>query len=110
MLSLQHKYRYNSHIPSPAPTGGFFITCTSPKKTRTELTKVNKPVITHLLATTCKSTIFPMVKRPFSTVNKIAVFTTQNLFTHYYSPLHLWRGAGGEVFFLPSPRILKEKQ
>lgn len=92
---------YTTHRPfkpvlSPRPAGGFFIPDIFPGKIRAELTtelansliqkkiinkltKVNKPAITHLLSITSNSIIFPMVKRPLSIVNRIVVFTTQNL-------------------------------
>lgn len=64
-------YQRHHRIISSRPTGGIFISSISREKTRTELTKVNKHRIMHLLPITCKDVIFPTVKPPQLSVNKI---------------------------------------
>lgn len=88
--STNHTY----HIPSPANHGGFFITPTLTKKTRTELTIVNKPIITISISITYKHAILLTVKTSESIVNKIWLLSAKykSQTTNYY-PLTL-------IFFL----------
>ncbi len=67
------------HTPSSRPTGGFFISTNSPKKTRAELTKVNKQLITTSIAINYKDMIFPTTKPIPVIVNKMEVLTTHDL-------------------------------
>ncbi len=59
------------HIPSPRFYGGIFIKYTSLKKTDAELTKVNKPVITHSSANNYNYMLLLTVKPGFSVVNNL---------------------------------------
>lgn len=63
---------HTNHTPSPAHHGGFFITPTFPKKTRAELTTVNKCCTINYKSTSCKSTIFQTVKPAHAVVNIFA--------------------------------------
>jgi hypothetical protein len=66
--------RVEQHPPltglSPRPNGGFFINCTSLKKTDAELTKVNNCILTHSSTMLCKYPILLIVKPAHHIVNK----------------------------------------
>jgi len=106
---------------SPAPTCGFFITCTSLKKTRAGLTKVNKQVVKYSFSELCKQAILLLVKPAFSVVNNLSGlwYPTSWLFIALAQLVPLRRDYRISTLiyanrpqqnFLPSPRILKEKQ
>lgn len=98
----------------PAPTGGFFITCTSLKKTRAGLTKVNKLRLNISFTKSYWNHVFLTVKPAFSVVNNLSGlwYPTSWLFialAHYRISTLIYANQPQQNF-LPSPRILKEKQ
>ncbi len=102
---------YTTHRPFkpvlfPRPSGGFFIKCAFPEKTRAGLTKVNKLRLNISFTKSYRNRIFPMVKPVQAIVNKIAVLATQNLLLTTHD---LRLTTGYYIFFTFAP-YLKEKQ
>lgn len=101
------------------PQGGLFITCTSLKKTRAELTKVNKPGAKDLFSIVYNSPIFPNIMPAFAIVNKIArilyiiLAYRLTLLHHYFNfnffelPLRLGRQA--RFLYLQLPGMVSSK-
>lgn len=110
------------HIPSLRYHGGIFIKYTSPEKTCTDLTKVNKPFLKCSFTINYKNAIFPTVK-PISDIvnNRTLVSSTRQLkktsiteLTHdlrlkLISPSPWVRDEERHIFFTFAP-YSKEKQ
>jgi len=56
---------------------GRFAFCYFPQKIRTELTKVNKPLVMHSRPAACKSKKLPIIKPKRQIVNKMAEKCTE---------------------------------
>lgn len=67
-----------THILSSRPSGGFFIPAIFPEKTRAELTKVNKPVLSNSFTSNYEDLVLLTVKPTFLSVNKKRALTTHD--------------------------------